>query len=155
MTPKLRQALLAQYNAHKSWSAQLHHDNLAALAETRPELQPVPSYTTVRRFLVASGLTRRRAELQNNGGYHYPKHQTPWQEIQRGMVAQFDEGMVLKPAVKYQDVAHTSGVNWIEHIIQVVIAASVGSWPRVAPKAVANRTVWITRPVASYLYRVT
>ena len=35
MTPPLRQALLAQYNAHKSWSAQLHHDNLVALAETR------------------------------------------------------------------------------------------------------------------------
>ena len=35
MTPPLRQALLAQYDAHKSWSAQLHHDNLVALAETR------------------------------------------------------------------------------------------------------------------------
>ena len=60
MTPPLRQALLAQYNAHKSWSAQLHRDNLVALAEIRPELRPVPSYTTVRRFLAARGLTRRR-----------------------------------------------------------------------------------------------
>ena len=60
MTPPLRQALLAQYAAHKSWSAQLHHDNLAALAETRSELRPVPSYATVRRFLAAHGLTRRR-----------------------------------------------------------------------------------------------
>ena len=60
MTPALRQALLAQYAAHKSWSAQLHHDNLVALAETRPELRPVPSYATVRRFLAAHGLTRRR-----------------------------------------------------------------------------------------------
>ena len=59
MTPKLRQALLAQYNGHKSWSAQLHHDNLAALAETRSELRPVPSYATVRRFLAAHGLTKR------------------------------------------------------------------------------------------------
>jgi len=59
MTPQLRQALLAQYAAHKSWSAQLHHDNLVALAETRSELQPVPSYATVRRFLGAHGLTRR------------------------------------------------------------------------------------------------
>jgi len=40
MTPPLRQALLAQYAAHKSWSAQLHHDNLVALAETRSELRP-------------------------------------------------------------------------------------------------------------------
>jgi len=61
MTAPLRQALLAQYDAHKSWSAQLHHDNLVALAETRPELLPVPSYATVRRFLAARGLTRRRA----------------------------------------------------------------------------------------------
>ncbi|MFC3206500.1 IlvD/Edd family dehydratase [Aquamicrobium soli] len=60
-------------------------------------------------------ITRRRAELQNEGGYAYPKHQTPWQEIQRGMVDQFDQGMVLKPAVKYQDVAHTAGVPRDNH----------------------------------------
>ncbi len=35
-----------------------------------------------------------------------PESQTPWQEIQRAMVDQFDQGMVLKPAVKYRDVAH-------------------------------------------------
>jgi transposase InsO family protein len=56
----LRQALLAQYAAHKSWSVKLHWDNLAALAETRPELKPVPSYSTVRRFLAAHGLEKRR-----------------------------------------------------------------------------------------------
>ena len=50
-----------------------------------------------------------------NGGYHYPKHQTPWQEIQRGMVDQLAQGMVLKPAVKYRDVAHTSGVPRDNH----------------------------------------
>ncbi|SIT55140.1 L-arabonate dehydratase [Mesorhizobium prunaredense] len=60
-------------------------------------------------------ITRRRAELQDNGGYRYPEHQTPWQEIQRGMVDQFSEGMVLKPAVKYQDVAHTRGVPRDNH----------------------------------------
>jgi putative transposase len=60
MTIPLRQALLAQYDAHKGWSAQLHHDNLVALAETRSELRPMPSYATVRRFLAAHGLTKRR-----------------------------------------------------------------------------------------------
>jgi transposase InsO family protein len=60
MTTALRQALLAQYAAHKSWSAKLHHDNLVALAETRSELRPVPSYTTVRRFLRTHGLAKRR-----------------------------------------------------------------------------------------------
>jgi dihydroxy-acid dehydratase len=38
---------------------------------------------------------------------YVPASQTPWQEIQRSMVGQFAEGMVLEPAVKYRDVAHT------------------------------------------------
>ena len=50
-------------------------------------------------------LSRRKAALLKNGGYHYPASQTPWQEIQRGIVDQLAEGMVLKPAVKYQRVA--------------------------------------------------
>jgi xylonate dehydratase len=50
-------------------------------------------------------LAERRKALEAAGGYRYPESQTPWQEIQRGMVSQFDEGMVLKPAVKYQRVA--------------------------------------------------
>ena len=54
-------------------------------------------------------LEERRKALAARGGYQYPKSQTPWQEIQRSMVDQFDEGMVLKPAIKYRDVAHTSG----------------------------------------------
>ena len=46
------------------------------------------------------------AEKLASGGLDYvPDHQTPWQEIQRGMVDQFEQGMVLKPAVKYRDVA--------------------------------------------------
>ncbi|GLS31415.1 dihydroxy-acid dehydratase [Mesorhizobium albiziae] len=60
-------------------------------------------------------ITRRRAELQNNGGYHFPKNQTPWQEIQRGMVDQLAQGMVLKPAVKYQRVAQTKGIPRDNH----------------------------------------
>ena len=55
-------------------------------------------------------LKSRRAALEAtlaNGGLGYvPESQTPWQEIQRSMVDQMAAGMVLKPAVKYQDVAH-------------------------------------------------
>jgi len=53
-------------------------------------------------------LSRRRAALLKRGGYHYPESQTPWQEIQRGIVDQLADGMVLKPAVKYQRVAQKS-----------------------------------------------
>jgi dihydroxy-acid dehydratase len=52
-----------------------------------------------------SEFATRRADLQGHGGYKSPAHQTPWQEIQRGIVDQLSEGMVLKPAVKYQRIA--------------------------------------------------
>jgi dihydroxy-acid dehydratase len=50
-------------------------------------------------------LARRRKALLRRGGFRYPASQTPWQEIQRSMVDQLADGMVLKPAVKYQRVA--------------------------------------------------
>lgn len=51
-------------------------------------------------------LVQRRAQLEESAGFEVAESQTPWQEIQRSMVAQFDKGMVLEPAVKYRDVAH-------------------------------------------------
>ena len=50
-------------------------------------------------------VSARRTALEEAGGYAYPDHQTPWQEIQRSMVDQLAEGMVLKPAVKYRAIA--------------------------------------------------
>jgi dihydroxy-acid dehydratase len=60
-------------------------------------------------------LTRRLADLAAAGGYAYPDHQTPWQEIQRGMVDRLDRGMVLKPAVKYQRIVQTKGMPRDNH----------------------------------------
>ena len=60
-------------------------------------------------------LARRRKDLEARGGFAYPASQTPWQEIQRSMVDQLSEGMVLKPAVKYQKVAQTFGVPRDNH----------------------------------------
>jgi dihydroxy-acid dehydratase len=52
-------------------------------------------------------LAERVTALKKNGGYHYPASQTPWQEIQRAMVDQLGNGMVLEPAPKYQRIAQT------------------------------------------------
>lgn len=60
-------------------------------------------------------LAKRRADLEAAGGYPIPAHQTPWQEIQRGMVDQFDKGMVLKPATKYQKVVKNHPVPRDNH----------------------------------------
>ncbi|MEM9206931.1 MAG: IlvD/Edd family dehydratase, partial [Pseudomonadota bacterium] len=51
-------------------------------------------------------LNQRAADLEAAGGYDYPAHQTPWQEMQRAVVGQLDRGMCLEPAVKYQSIAH-------------------------------------------------
>jgi dihydroxy-acid dehydratase len=59
-------------------------------------------------LISAAELAARRAALDKNGGYQYPPSQTPWQEIQRAMVDQLADGMVLAPAVKYQRVAQKS-----------------------------------------------
>ncbi|SEA39781.1 IlvD/Edd family dehydratase [Variovorax sp. YR216] len=60
-------------------------------------------------------LAKRRAELEKRGGYPYPKSQTPWQEIQRAVVDELSEGMVLKPAVKYQRIHATFGIPRDNH----------------------------------------
>ena len=60
-------------------------------------------------------LAQRRKDLEAAGGFQIAESQTPWQEIQRGIVGQFDKGMVLEPAVKYQDVAHQRGLPRDNH----------------------------------------
>jgi dihydroxy-acid dehydratase len=60
-------------------------------------------------------LTERRAALNGHAADFAPRSQTPWQEIQRSMVDQLSEGMVLKPAVKFQKVAQTFGVPRDNH----------------------------------------
>jgi dihydroxy-acid dehydratase len=60
-------------------------------------------------------LARRRAALNGHASDFAPPSQTPWQEIQRSMVDQLSEGMVLKPAIKFQKVAQTFGVPRDNH----------------------------------------
>ncbi len=79
-----------------------------ALLKTGDRVRVDLNKDTVDMLVPPAELTERRAALKNNGGYHYPQSQTPWQEIQRAMVDQLGSGMVLEPAVKYQRVAQKS-----------------------------------------------
>ena len=60
MNQPLRDALHAQYGEHPSWSYQLHYDNLITLAEADDSLGIVASYATVRRYMKARHMLRRR-----------------------------------------------------------------------------------------------
>lgn len=56
LTPAAVGCLTTQYREHPGWTAQLHFDNLRALAGSDSLL---PSYPTVRRFLKAQGMFRQ------------------------------------------------------------------------------------------------
>ena len=60
-------------------------------------------------------LAMRRSRLEQAGGYVYPASQTPWQEIQRQLVGQFDGGAVLEAATKYQRLAQNAGLPRDSH----------------------------------------
>jgi len=60
-------------------------------------------------------LAERRRALMEAGGYPYPASQTPWQEIQRGLVGQMNTGAILEGAEKYQRVAQTMGLPRDNH----------------------------------------
>jgi xylonate dehydratase len=70
---------------------------------------------TVNMLVLDAELAERRRALEAAGGYKIPPSQTPWQEIQRSMVDQLSDGMVLKPAVKYQKIADAFGVPRDSH----------------------------------------
>jgi dihydroxy-acid dehydratase len=76
-----------------------------ALLQTGDRVRIDLNKGTADMLIAPAELTERRATLKQNGGYHYPPSQTPWQEIQRAIVDQLADGMVLEPAVKYQRVA--------------------------------------------------
>jgi dihydroxy-acid dehydratase len=53
----------------------------------------------------AAEIERRRVALAASDAAMFPESQTPWQEIQRDLIGQFDRGAVLESAVKYQRIA--------------------------------------------------
>ncbi len=64
----LRQALLDQYAEHPRWSYFLHYGNLAARVRAEATVGPLPSYASIRRFMKAHGLIKRRRFPDTPGG---------------------------------------------------------------------------------------
>lgn len=57
----------------------------------------------------------RHADLMANGGFKYPKNQTPWQELYRDTVGQQATGACLELATRYRNLAGTIGVARDNH----------------------------------------
>jgi dihydroxy-acid dehydratase len=60
-------------------------------------------------------LEARRKALHAQGGYKYPVSQTPWQELQRGVIGPLGTGAILEGAEKYQKIDVTFGVPRDNH----------------------------------------
>jgi len=77
INPKLQDALRAQYKDHPTWSYQLHFDNLEALVEKEQDLRPLPSYSTIRRFMKAQGMTKKKKKRRG------PNHvEVIWKDLE-------------------------------------------------------------------------
>ena len=82
-----------------------------SLVQTNDKVRIDLNQGTANILIADEELATRRKKLEESGGYPYPESQTPWQEIQRSIVDQFDKGMVLKPAVSYQKVAQSKNLQ--------------------------------------------
>jgi putative transposase len=65
---RLRQVLIDQYADHPSWSYFLHYGNLAARVRADASVGALPSYASIRRFMKAHGLIKRRRYPNTPGG---------------------------------------------------------------------------------------
>lgn len=86
-----------------------------ALIKTGDRVRIDLNRCTANMLIPEQELDERRAALKASGGYPYPVSQTPWQEIQRDIVGELSDGMVLKPAVKYQRIHTTFGLPRDNH----------------------------------------
>jgi dihydroxy-acid dehydratase len=59
-------------------------------------------------MLVSAEELAERSKALIEKGYEFPPSETPWQDIQRTLVEQLSDGMVLRTAVKYRRVAQSS-----------------------------------------------
>ncbi|TKT73781.1 dihydroxy-acid dehydratase [Afipia massiliensis] len=66
-------------------------------------------------LISAEELKKRHADLKANGGFPYPKNQTPWQELYRDTVGQHATGACLELATRYHNIAGTIGVARDNH----------------------------------------
>jgi putative transposase len=81
LSEPLAAVLLAQYREHPGWSVQLHADNLAARVLADATLGAVPSYASVRRFLVARGLRKRRGGVSAAPGVQRAEQRREEREV--------------------------------------------------------------------------
>lgn len=81
LTEKVKQIIRERYSQYKFWSYQLHKDNLEVDLKNRG-ISPIPSYSTVRRYLQSVGKFKVKASKNHNRpGYQKAKSVSDSKEI--------------------------------------------------------------------------
>lgn len=127
LSPALAEVLRAQHRAHGHFSAQLHYENLAAVVAGRPELSPLPSYATVRRFLRLNGLFKQRRR---------PRQPSPgWEAAQQRLaefeVRSFEHDHVLALVHGDAHIGSCSVVTTDGQVVKPVLVAALDDCSRV------------------------
>lgn len=89
---ELGEAVRDQHAQHPHWSYQLHLDNLAVLVAERPELGPMPSYSSLRRWMRAQGLSKRRRSRSMREGQRRTLSRRELREV-RSYEAEYVNGL--------------------------------------------------------------
>jgi transposase InsO family protein len=90
MTGPLVDALRSQYELHKSWSYQLHADNLRAMAEQESLGEP-PSYSTVLRYMRGQGMLRQPKPKRETKGTMLARSRVEAAEVRSYEASYVDE----------------------------------------------------------------
>lgn len=67
-TPAALAQIHALYRENPSWSVQLHYDNLCACRDLEPSLGKLPSYSSLKRYLRANGMVKKRKPRTDTAG---------------------------------------------------------------------------------------
>lgn len=116
----LREAIKVQYQTHPGWTIQLHVDNLVALCQQHPELQPMASYSTVRRYLQSQGWHRQRGVSQQRPGAMQAAERRARVEVRSYEASYNDQLWHLDYHVGSRDVVTASGERKRPQLLGVI-----------------------------------
>jgi transposase InsO family protein len=73
------QTIAEQYRDHPTWTYKLHFDNVVVLADEQPQLGPVPSCTTVTRWMKDHGLIKQKRRKKKGNQIPQTREMRSWE----------------------------------------------------------------------------
>jgi transposase InsO family protein len=117
----LREALEAQYRAHRGWTYQLHFDNLRVLVRLNAKLGPMPSYSTLRRYMKSHALVRStRRDGKDTPGRRLGQQRLELREV-RSFESEYVNGLWHLDFHHGSHKILTSGGEWVRPLLLAVL----------------------------------